>query len=238
MSAKHLAQYGAPTLAVFLIWIAVAGYPSMRALGAAEERQEVANVERSALLLAFEDIRALPDREEQTLQQIDDLGLLIPDGLDVGALIQSIDQAGTMNGVAVEKFSPSQIDDSSTLLASRVLPAGISSVTFGLTAQGQYESMIGFLESLEQLDRLILLDSIDIHTDAESSLVLTTEIVLRVFTSAAITQSSSAEGLSDDALAFDDGRDPTADTVDVPVLPPGLSEAEILEFLASVEGGE
>ncbi len=236
MRPKTLAQYGAPTLAVVVIWAVIAGYPLVRDLGAADDRLDLASTERAALLASFEEVQGLPDRQEEIFQQMDELEVLVPDGVELGSLIHLVDQAGIMNGVAVENFSPSRLSDNSTLLVSNAMPEGISSVTIELVARGQYESMVGFLESLERLDRLVLLDSVDLHTDAESSLGLTAEIVLRVFTSATIDQSNLTDTSVDEALALVDGPDSAEGTVETPVLPPGLSEAEILEFLASKEG--
>ncbi len=238
MTPKTLAQYGAPTLAVVVIWAAIAGYPLVRDLGAADERLDLASTERAALLASFEAVQGLPDRQEEIFQQMDELEVLVPDGVELGSLIHLVDQAGIAHGVAVENFSPSRLNDGSTLLASDAMPEGISSVTIDLVARGQYGSMVGFLESLERLDRLVLLDSVDLHTDADSSLGLTAEIVLRIFTSAVIDQSNLTDTPVDEALALVDGPDLGEGAVETPVLPPGLSESEIVEFLASTEDDE
>ncbi len=238
MNTKSMAQYGAPTLAVVLIWGAIAGYPSMRSLRAAEDRVTVAESERSSLLRSFEEVRGLADAQEATLRQIDELELSIPGAIELGSLIKAVDMAGTLNGVAVEGLSPIQIDDGSSGEVAVATPAGISSVTFGLTVVGEYESLVSFLETLERTERLLLLDSVVVHAELQNTGVLTAEIVMRVFTSAAITRSGTSGSFPDEALAFDDGQTVADGATAAPVLPPGLSEEEITAFLASVEDGE
>lgn len=240
MRTKSVTQVVAPSLLVAMLWFAVSGYPSLKAARDADTRYEAAKTETAALLDSLVRIQTLPTELAETERRASLVVAAIPEQMELGSLIQSVDRAGQENNVLVESFSPIQIlDNTSSTIETRV-PDGISSVSFGLAAMGTYEDIIGFALALENLDRLLVLDSIEIFADAEDSLVLVTEIQLRVFTSGALTDAAAGDLAEELAYEQEAGSaDSSASPLPLENLPvsgefPGSStELEIAEFLES-----
>ncbi len=242
MNSKKTASVIVPSLLVVALWIAMAGIPSMRASNAADERLASAESDRSALARSLVEVQGLSAMQGETERSAHQIEAAIPSQLELGSLLQAIDGAGYANGVAVGNFSPIQITDNASSTQATRMPDGISSVSFGLSAEGSYDSILDFFEAVESLDRLVIFDSVDVFTGTEDSAVLIVEGRLRIFTSGAITEFEATNRSQGGALALSEGSNDQSDPdreaeggdAFSEHMPPGLTEVELSEFVESI----
>ncbi len=244
MKAKSLSQLGAPTVLVFALWFGVSWSPSVRAEADAEQRIVEAEADRSELMASLQRVRVLPELEAEIGQRREQTALAVPTGSQIGAFVQALDGLAVSNGISIQELTPIQIQGNSASSFGTPLPIGVSSVSMSLTAEGEYPNLLGFLRSIEAMDRLVILDSLDVSAGAEDETLLSIDLQLRVFTTESISQSTGDNSFTGSDLGAEIPASELAFEGDpalaeqAPVLPPGLTEEELSEFLEGVRGSE
>lgn len=115
-----------------------------------------------------------------------------------GALVSDIDELADSFGVELEQISPSVSLGGS----GGSLPRGTSAVSLSLGARGSYEELMAFLDQLSTLDRLVMVDLVQINSDAESG-DLFLDASARVFTTADLVASDQGGAFGDDLIEAD-----------------------------------
>lgn len=180
----------APCLLVAIAWLAFGVQPGRS--GDTSERLGVAEVDAEYLIEELAASRAQPDTIDEIQRRIADDRTAVPDQLGIGSFVSSVDAVATDNSIALEGLAPSVSDTSASL------PVGTSSVTLTVAARGGYENLLAFIDDLAALERLVIVDLVQLNADVESDDILL-DASIRIFTTADLTQDSSS-----DTAALDD----------------------------------
>lgn len=209
MNPRHLSQILGPSVLAAALWFGVAWLPA--ATSSATDRQEEAEFERLQLIEELVAARSLPDEADEFDRRIAAAAVAVPDTVDLAVFVRAAGDAAARSGVFVEQIAPLTVSSDSDPEAIDRLPPGTSSVTISIGARGSYERLLAFVDELVALDRLVVIDLVDLNADEGESDEVVMDLELRIFTTSQLVQT-----LSFDDDFFDDGyiddHDMTEDT--------------------------
>lgn len=207
MNWKKIAPLVLPSVVVLLVWVGVVWVPTRGDLGQAVTRIEDAQQERVRLANRLDTIQTLPSLEARMQRRTRELGRAIPVRANLGNFLASVDSAALWNDVVVDNLAPTGITDNGSAPLNTRMPEGISSISIGLTVSGDYAHLLQFLEALEDMNRLVIVDAIDVFAAIEDSTVLSIIIELRIFTSGPISPYGVLDQSPVGGLAFENNGD-------------------------------
>ena len=203
MNGRGIAQLvGPPTVAV-LLWFGFALVPS--ALSSQAEERIAIEDEQSRLIVELAAARRLSDVRPEFEGRLADTARAVPPTVDLATFIRATDAAADQTGVTIEQMAPLVVSSDTDEEAISVLPTGTSSVSISVGATGTYSQVIAFADALRALDRLVVLDRIDLNADEEETSKIILDLELRIFTTDALVTGSDIDD------AFDDGFDESLD---------------------------
>ncbi len=211
MNVRGIAQVIGPVVVAVVAWLGLGLAPWVlsdhdeRAVAIEEEHGrltvEIAAAQRrSEAVPAYEARRAEADRA-------------VPPTIDLAAFVRATDAAADRTGVAIEQMAPLQVSSGSEGGTAAPLPAGTSSITISLGASGSYPQVLAFAEALGDLDRLVVVDHIDVNADEAQTSRLILDVELRIFTTDRLSTGSALAqelGTSTDGTIDGSADDPQA----------------------------
>ena len=109
---------------------------------------------------------------------------------------------------AGRQIAPLTVSSDSDPEAVSRLPVGTTSVTISIGARGQYPALLAFVDELHALDRLVVVDLVDLTSDEEDTSQVIMDVELRIFTTEQLVQTPELDEFDDgfvDDGSFDGG---------------------------------
>lgn len=170
-----------PALAVLIVWVAVAWFPTSRTLDDLQGRSDSAATERLALIADVDEVRQLEADRAETIDRGRRLEAALPSSAQIDQFVRSVDRITTEHDVVVNRLSPVAVETSADGTGT-ALPAGVTAVSMTLGATGTYADVMAFIGSFTSLDRIVVVDSLALATKGDGSGVLDLDVGFRVFT--------------------------------------------------------
>ncbi len=200
MTGRSIMQLvGAPALTLS-VWFAASWIPAQSGTEAARLQQ--AEDDRVQLIAELNEASLLDENLDLFEQRIATTESAIPPESQLGVFIADAGIAGNRAGVTIDQIAPLAVsgdDDVDDQLAE--LPVGTSSIVISIGAVGTYPGLLAFVDELTALDRLVLIDLVDLNVDDEISEQVILDLELRVFTTAVLTPEAEPD--------LEDFTDPT-----------------------------
>jgi Tfp pilus assembly protein PilO len=187
-----------PPAVVVVVWFALAWLPGT--LSGHEARQEEAEGERVLLLADLAKARALPNQVADLEARLAETDVAVPETVELAEFLRAASAAGDRAGIEIEHTAPLTVSSDADQEDAATLPAGTSSVSISIGARGGYDQVVAFADELRALDRLVVIDLMDLTTDEEDTNTLILDVELRIFTTEELTTVSD---LGDEFLEED-----------------------------------
>jgi type IV pilus assembly protein PilO len=170
MNRKVVGIAGGAILAMVALWYVMLFSPQGSALSAANSRLEAAHerqTELRAQIRALETAKTAPS----TIQaQISTLKQAIPGTPDLAGFIDAANSAANASGVDFVSLAPSQ---------PTLGKAGVSELRLSMAVKGTYFQVVDFVNRLNGMPRLVVVDSLNLTGDKSGS--LSAQINARMF---------------------------------------------------------
>ncbi len=181
MRVRSVLRVAGPTAVVITVWL-IAGWLPARAQGAEDERREEADAERIHLQSELQAVRDLPAASDGLDRRIQAGEAAVPSEMQLDDFLEDAGVAAALSGVVVDQIAPIAIASDLDPASMGDLPRGTASTSISLGATGSYERLVGFVDRLRDLDRLVVIDLIGFNADEEDPSVVTLDLELRIFT--------------------------------------------------------
>ena len=191
-----------------------------------------AQTEESALLVQIRTLEEIRESEAAYLGAIVQLEQLIPQQPMLDQFIEQIFALTNSSGVELQTLSPS--------LPAQIEATALRQIATSIQIEGDFFEVIGFLFALNDMERLVRIDSISVASgsDEEGRTLLSVSLELRLFTLADLvavqTEFPSPGGPEDPNAPLDDfpeaGDDPPTTTESPSPAAPAGDEAAIVEL--------
>ncbi len=184
-----------PPLILIIAWAGLLWWPSRASVTTEEDRIGDLQTEQLALVTEISELTAASDRLDEFELDLARFATAVPPTADIGALLRVLDAEAANVGLEIDLFAPTRVANSTTAAPGQGLPPSISSVSLSLSGIGTYEATMAFVARLENMDRLIVVDSLAL-TVADGPNRIIIDVNLRVFTTEPVSD-------VDDTLTFD-----------------------------------
>jgi Tfp pilus assembly protein PilO len=205
-TARRSGSKAVIALAVMGGLVALYGWNSFflapKAQAAAEARKEVAAArkEEERLRRNLADLRKLANDSQAREAELARLGRLIPAAPDVAGAIDTLNELAHQAQVGWSTFAPSPPSPST---------AGPTSISINMKVSGTFNQIFDYLRRLELLDRLVVVDSLQLNAGGETSgsPTLDADVKARMFSAgtaslAAATAAAGGQGSSSGTAAL------------------------------------
>lgn len=155
MNRRVLLIAGGAAGALLILWFLLLWGPQGGKLQDAEDRQDAAESANSALELRLSRLQAAQARATELIADRDDLRRAVPDEPELAQFILDANDIATTAGVAFLSISPGQPSFADT-------PGLPPVITLNVSVRGTYESVIEYLRLLEDLPRVVVVDSLSL----------------------------------------------------------------------------
>jgi len=199
MRTRTLAQLAGPALFAVGIWFAVGWLPTQTS--SVGERQDDAQAEISALVTELEAARSVAGVTDDLDAGIEAAEAAVPSASLVAEFVREAGAAGDLTGVTIDQIAPLAVSSDSDSEGIERLPFGTSSILVSIGATGDYGALISFMDELTAMDRLVLVDIVELRAEDSDTTTLLLDLELRIFTTANLTADGEFE---DDLLLFDE----------------------------------
>jgi Tfp pilus assembly protein PilO len=205
-----------------LLWYFLLWSPQGKKMDAAEERRETAEQTNDELEVTLQRLQDLEARRPELEDQLAQLRRAVPDQPQLARFLLSANEAAERSGVELTTVTPTRpaadttaaaaAPTTSTTVASgggnaaattettvAAAPAAPSAITLSMLVEGGYFQILDFLNRVDDLPRIVVVDSLDIGSaesaDAENpSGDLGATITARMFTGSAPSGGTAADG--------------------------------------------
>jgi Tfp pilus assembly protein PilO len=200
-----------------LLWYFLLWSPQGKRLDAAEARKTAAEQTNSELQVTLDQLHDLESRRPELEDDLTQLRRAVPDQPQLARFLSSADEAATQSGVELTTVTPTKpaadataattttaapsSDGTTTttaagdITATTVAPTPTASaINLSFEVKGGYFQILDFLNRVDDLPRIVVVDSLDLGADEESadaaasataSTGITANISARMFTGAA-----------------------------------------------------
>ena len=205
-----------------LLWYFLLWSPQGKRMDAAEERRETAEQTNGELELTLQRLQDLEARRPELEDQLAQLRRAVPDKPQLARFFLSAHEAAGQSGVELTTVTPARPAADTTAVTSAPAttsttaasgsgdaattattvpagPAAPSAITMSLVVDGGYFQVLDFLNRIDDLPRVVVVDSLDIGKSenedaANPTSDLTATITARMFTGAAPSGGTAADG--------------------------------------------
>jgi Tfp pilus assembly protein PilO len=205
-----------------LLWYFLLWSPQGKRMAAAEERRETAEQTNDGLEVELARLRDLEARRPELEDQLSQLRRSVPDRPQLARFLLSANEAADRSGVELTTVSPARPaadttaaqatatttsttaasgsgDAATTATTAPAGPVAPSAITVSLLVEGGYFQILDFLNRVDDLPRIVVVDSLDIgpseSAEAENPTGdLSATITARMFTGAAPSGGTAADG--------------------------------------------
>jgi len=194
MNRRLLIPLGAGVLIVLLWFVALWG-PQGSALSSAKKRKSQAEAQGATLRDQL--TRLQQARRDQPLKQsqLETLRVAIPDDPNLAQFILDANDAASRSGIDFLSITPSVPTAPSSGSSASTVPGGGSAtaipIRIGMTISGGYFQVLDFVNRLNTLPRIVVVDTLAISGSAATS-QLSVTLSERIFTTSAASVSSGS----------------------------------------------
>jgi Tfp pilus assembly protein PilO len=179
-------------LAVLVLWYLLLWSPRSKAIDKAKSRQTTASDALQELRAERNRLADLRSNEAATRARIEQLRQAIPDSPNLAQFILDANDAANQSGIDFLSISP-------TPPASADTPAGAegpppAQISLGITVTGGYFQVLDFVNRLNRLTRIVVIDTLSLSGGATSG--LSVQLGGRMFVSAAPAGASAPAAVS------------------------------------------
>jgi Tfp pilus assembly protein PilO len=165
MNRKVLLAAAGAVLAVTGLWYLMLWSPQSSALSKANARNAAAVQKQSELGLQLRGLQKAKLTLPQSKERLSRLGVAIPDDPGLADLIDQVNGAAKAAGVDFLTLTPeapaalAKAGAATTSVKKQTAP-GVQDLTLSVTAQGAYFQLTDFMNKLNALPRLVVMDSV------------------------------------------------------------------------------
>lgn len=187
-----------PPAVLVLLYTALVWWPSNNAVSSATEALDDTRSEQLALFTEIDRLNETALRLSDIDRDLEDIASLIPSEKNIDSFLDSVATSAEASGVLINLISPTEVLDVSTADATRPVPPGIEAVAFILEAQGDFDQVMAFVDSFDDLSRLVVIDQLSmVAVDGETQMIVI-DMSLRIFSGGVASQTTQlAEPLMD-----------------------------------------
>ena len=186
-------------VAVLVLWFVALWGPQGSALSSARKRASDATAQRETLR---DQLRRLQDSQRnQPLKQsqLETMRVAIPDDPNLAQFILDANDAASRSGIDFLSITPSLPTASSAGPGSTVPGGGSATpipIRIGMTVAGGYFQVLDFVNRLDKLPRIVVVDNISLSTAAATTAIpqLQATLAARIFTTSATPVSGATTG--------------------------------------------
>lgn len=214
MSRRPLLIGGAAALGVLLLWFVLLWSPQGSKIDQAKERKTQAESEQQELQLRIARLKSLQQEEPQKRAQLESLRVAVPDEPNLAQFILDANTAANVSGIEFLSISPSPPSEGTGPAGAGATPpattpgtpttpgtgARPAAITLQLSITGGYFQVVDFVNRLNGLSRLVVIDTLNLTSGAPSSANataatgLTVAITARMFVRAATPVAGAGSG--------------------------------------------
>jgi Tfp pilus assembly protein PilO len=169
------------SLAVVLLWYVFFWAPRGHGLSSAKKQAGAAVAKQAELQNQLRLLQGLQQRSAITRARLEQLRIAIPDQPALAEFILDANAAATKAGIDFLSISP-QPPASGSAAGGTVPVAGASTINMSITASGGYFQVLDWLNRLDLLQRLVVIDQLALS--AAPSAGLSVSLSARMFTTA------------------------------------------------------
>lgn len=169
-----LLAFGA-AVGLLLLWFVLLWRPQGSALDDARARADTAEAEHSALELRLARLRASQENATGLMADLETLRRAVPDEPELAQFILDANDIAETSGVAFLSISPGV----PSLSTDGTPPV----VTLNISVRGTYDSVIDYLRLLEELPRIVVVDSVSLTPEGTDQ--LNVALIARMFSNTA-----------------------------------------------------
>ena len=167
MSRRVLALSVLATILVTAVWFFFLISPRTAKIGELDDDLDTALAEASSLRIAAAALQDVQNNDVAFLAAIGQMEAGIPEEPELAVFIEEVTALAEANGVALQSFAPSEP------VGSVDLP--VYEITVSLAMEGEYFELLGFLFGLDDMERLVVVESISITAGAGGGSVVEPE---------------------------------------------------------------
>ena len=162
---------------ILLLWYFLFWSPQGNNIDEARDRREAAEAQAQELRVRLDRLREQKRTEATTRGQIELLRVAIPDQPNLAQFILDANDAATRSGIDFLSVSPTPPAAATTPGA-----AAPAEIRLGLSITGGYFQIIDFVNRLNELPRLVVIDSVNVSAGGEAT-QLAVQLTARMFVS-------------------------------------------------------
>jgi Tfp pilus assembly protein PilO len=147
-------------LAVLVLWYFLLWSPRSKAIEKAKDRQDTADAALQELRAERDRLQDLRANEAATRARIEQLRQAIPDSPNLAQFILDANDAANQSGIDFLSITPTPPADAGTP-AEGGAPAP-AQITLGISATGGYFQVLDFVNRLNRLTRIVVIDSLNL----------------------------------------------------------------------------
>lgn len=206
MNRRLLLIAGGASVGLLLVWFLLLWSPKGKELSEAQARGEAAEVVAQQLESRLARLNATQERSTELVATLDRLRSAVPETPNLAQFILDTNDAALQSGVGFLSISPSPPQAPAD-------PTAPAAIALSLTIDGGYFQVLDFVNRLDSLPRIVVIDSITVTPKSEngSSPDLSVALGGRMFT-AATTPGAGVPG----GPAPTGAADPAAPAPDAP----------------------
>jgi Tfp pilus assembly protein PilO len=204
VSRRHLLIGVGAGVGVLLFWFVFLWGPQGSKLSKARDRREAAEREQQDLRVRIQRLKSLQADEPQKRAQLESLRVAIPDDPNLAQFILDANTAANTSGIDFLSIAPSPPSTSGGPGAGAPTPttpgtpsAAPAVINLQLSVSGGYFQVVDFVNRLNSLSRLVVIDSLALTTGGPStpgSTGLNVSISARMFVRTATPVAGSGGG--------------------------------------------
>lgn len=156
----------AAALAVLVLWFLLLWSPQRSKINDARDRARRAELQQANLRLTLSRLQDLGRREPVVRSQLERLRVAIPDQPNLGQFIIDANEAATQAGIDFLSISPALPTQSQT--------GGPPQIGVAMNVKGGYFQVLDYLNRLDDLPRLVVIDSLAVTPEDNGAVLLVT----------------------------------------------------------------
>lgn len=160
---------------LLLLWFVLLWRPQSGSLEAADERLAAAEAEHGALQLRLARLEAAQEQTADLMADVEGMRRAVPDDAELAQFILDANDIAVTAGVTFLSITPS--------VPAASLEAGlVSEVSLAIAVRGTYDAVVDYLDLLEELPRIVVVDTVSVNPDLGDALAVS--LTARMFTTA------------------------------------------------------
>lgn len=191
MNRRVLAIGAGGAAVLLLLWYLFLWSPQGKNIDKARERKEAAEQQAQELTVRLDRLREQKRTEAATRGQIELLRVAIPDQPNLAQFILDTNDAATRSGVDFLSVAPTPPAAATTPITGTATPP--AEIRLALNITGGYFQVIDFVNRLNELPRLVVIDTLNVTVSGEAT-QLSVQLAARMFVSAVPPGAAPATG--------------------------------------------